>query len=42
MNVAYLRQVTEEEAVTTHPMLKKTEVIRAWKIANKKVVNKRK
>lgn len=36
MNENYLREVSEEEAVTTHPKLSKTEVVRAWKKANGK------
>ena len=36
MNEDYLREVSEEEAVKTHPKLTKTEVVRAWKKANGK------
>lgn len=36
MSTDYLREVTEEEAVKTHPHFVKSEVIRAWKLANKK------
>jgi hypothetical protein len=39
-NANYLRAVSEDEAVITHPKLPKTEVIRAWKRANGKSMPK--
>lgn len=36
VNVKFLKEVTEEEATQLLNFLPKTEVIRAWKIANGK------
>lgn len=41
VNVKFLKEVSEEEATSSLNFLPKTEVIRAWKIANGKTKPKK-